>query len=236
MARRLTKGNYRQAMALHLEEMARLRRSGSPESSQIPSLVCIGNMHWEFGDLDGARGYFESAVSLSREAGGGPTPAVAYWLWKGGHIREMAQECRAVIERFEGEVRALEVAANSEGERRTLMLAYWKLAEASFLLRDYAAAEEWSQRAGEYVFGEATDQQALRQLARSLNAKDREGFERALRLLRGVFPKWPDFMPGTSDLYRMALYLGRESFGSLPEDLAAEDPEPNKWDVLLQRR
>jgi len=55
-----------------------------------------------------------------------------------------------------------------------------------------------------------------------------------LRFLRGLFGKWPDFMPG-SHLYRMALYLGREYFGSVPKDLADEDPEPGKWELLLQR-
>jgi hypothetical protein len=55
-----------------------------------------------------------------------------------------------------------------------------------------------------------------------------------LRFLRGLFGKWPDFMPG-SHLYRMALYLGREYLGSVPKDLADEDPEPGKWELLPQR-
>jgi tetratricopeptide (TPR) repeat protein len=233
--RRLTKTHYRQAIALHLKEMERLRRSGFPESSQIPSLVSLGNMHWEFGDLDEARPYFERAIALSRKAGNSPAPAVAYWLWKAGDIPAMEEECRSVVARYQPELQDVESAqVTTEDKRRKAMLASWKLAEANFLLREYSGALEWSKRARDLVPG-AIDQEGLSRLAEGILAMDRGRYEAGLRLLRSLFGKWPDFLPGPSDLYRRALYLCHEVFGSAPGDLMAEDPAPEKWHVLLKR-
>jgi tetratricopeptide (TPR) repeat protein len=230
MAQKLTKDNYLKAVDRHLQELERL--NGQPERTKVASYVAIGNMHWEFGNFDDARPYFLNAAALSREASATPAPAVAYRLWKAGHIREMEEECRSVIAHYRGELPTLEACGSkSEEDRHKLMLAYLKLAEASFILRNYEMASEWAQKAKMQRSGKPGTSEALYRLAVGSKAMEREAFVGALRFLRSVVREWPTFASDPNvDLYRFALYLGHDHFGAVPEELAREELDPDKWD------
>lgn len=233
MPNKITKDNYRKWILRLDKEIERAKRSGSHTSHQWFLTEQIGNMHWEFGNFEEARACYDRAVSFALKEFDRPLVSTAWLYWKAARFSEAERECRAVMAHLEKELPNLEAPAprNTESEEgRRLLRAYLHAAEASLMLGDYAAAKQWSVKATALTSGTPGTSEALRQLAASLDARDREAYEKALRLLRGI-REWPTFESNpNAELYRLALYLGRDHFGSVPEDLAKEELDPGKWE------
>lgn len=188
----------------------------------------LGNVYSEFGDADRARQWYERAIDLIRGQRSDPSIAVAFMLWRMGDRERLEHECQAIIGDREARLPDLRAAMESAGlmERdevcRRLAMAIEDLASAHLYVGAFNAAGSAPEES-EPLGIETPYLRAVRQLAQPLASQDRESFEAALRGLRSLTAPWPTFESNAViDCYRLALTLGRESFGSIPDDLEGE--------------
>jgi tetratricopeptide (TPR) repeat protein len=218
-----TKENYRKWIPRLEAEIDRARRSGVDREMVLAD--SIGNMHWEFGDFHEARLQYERAIACARNQSARPLAAVAWLYWKAGRPADAERECRGLIADLERELPKLDtpVSGSSEEGRRKLMMVYWNLANAGFMLGEYAEVEQWGKKAKDLLGrSAATTAESVCDMAAGLRINAVEAFARGLRSLRGV-TAWPTFESSSNaDLYRFALALSRERFGGIPADLAGE--------------
>lgn len=215
--------NYLKWVALDEQDLQR-------DPGDIAKIWEIATMHWTFGDIESARRWYEKSIPMIRErANGRPLESVAFTYWKAGLLDKMAEECRGVTARRREELPGLEAAYNEapvkkDEVRLPLFRAYGDLALVCFLLGSHREAREWGERSMAInMYGTSVDA-AVAALAGALERDSAEDYEKALRFLRSIVRPWPTFMSGSHfDLYRRALALAKERFGSIPADLVQDE-------------